>query len=1146
MTDTIPSLGSTKSDICYEDYLCAICSLDAEWSREGLVPVRDAFLPFRFALDQFTTLCWTYGRRVAENHGRFLESRPRPRTPDHSAAAQMSEPLATYLFNPACYWPFGHADAFAFLLLDDWDPVHHITAASANPIEDATIGLCPKVESLGVPIGRELFCGLHEILDASPAGHVGASAASICGSFRPASLAAHADMPLLLFTRLKLDGLGTVGPGLLFQQAVLRACAQEITRVHGLLMRLADEGDPAVGALMTRPQVSATRCAFMDLFGSTELGLLIFCTNFSVAASLVAAMRAVTYRHLFQVDDAVGGKLRTCLDRSIVHRQIVAHACRRLGQDRRAARTSEQIEHNHVFRWTNSVASIAWDTFLPPERLREGGESAAAVPETRAVSAGRLDNCGGYVRARSDFLLAPGHRIDAERKAAVAAARVEPHLRTMDRSRYREYLIGAGDLPVYHGYEWELADGASASQCSPPSLLPLKDVVELTRQYLVEFGFENVENFTGRDATDFATSLSVPVPRVAGVDRDGRTVDLICGQKDPLAHFPSLGIVLRETRERLCRYSQFEDPKPPDLGPRPGGLDLGRLRRAPRTYGVPMSLRRTIEYLFQDFATFIADPFAFDNVLDLYDCFATLHRMLVTEFPQLFGASAVAGGRPHPHMLDEESVSRLSRLVAAMHNALEHRTAGTYPEVRLRDTAVDFRGGIQQILFAADAPLKCGLGLLRRFVLQGNDPQHRDTVGALTQIQFAPGAKIHDLTISSKSARFGFLSGDVAHVLHVASYSEYLHETFHLIFHELRRQKTLKGGWPLPASLRDTVMDERLNEVFVIFLSQIFLFGRDVETFRRHSLITYAQSVASMGAGDRDIAMRSVEFLIRLFLGTHMAESMPEHDPLVLWPAEYPRNHRDRPEVALQSFRRMVNEHAWLLPDYERLWQGPNASAVRRFCDAQFRDIYGMARGFLPKLWQEALRLHRCYSRTAFLSETASAAQESASSSPTPAQVAEYEAKLDHLNNVVQEAMREGRAVLRMACPAEYQTGEDQALDPMSLICAMLRAYIGEIANATGKDIHLPRDPTSRDICFGQNRNWHEFLIDRGSPAMFCPVPTARRARLRRHIAIVKTFWDISSGLRARRLAEIIRDNWQEPGTLPGSPPGRATAQGSS
>jgi hypothetical protein len=54
--------------------------------------------------------------------------------------------------------------------------------------------------------------------------------------------------------------------------------------------------------------------------------------------------------------------------------------------------------------------------------------------------------------------------------------------------------------------------------------------------------------------------------------------------------------------------------------------------------------------------------------------------------------------------------------------------------------------------------------------------------------------------------------------------------------------------------------------------------------------------------------------------------------------------------------------------------------------------------------------------------------------------------------------------------------------------------------------------------------------VDRGAAALFCPVPGKRRERLRKQIVILKTFWDISSTLRGRRLKEMIEDNWARQG----------------
>jgi hypothetical protein len=55
--------------------------------------------------------------------------------------------------------------------------------------------------------------------------------------------------------------------------------------------------------------------------------------------------------------------------------------------------------------------------------------------------------------------------------------------------------------------------------------------------------------------------------------------------------------------------------------------------------------------------------------------------------------------------------------------------------------------------------------------------------------------------------------------------------------------------------------------------------------------------------------------------------------------------------------------------------------------------------------------------------------------------------------------------------------------------------------------------------------NWNTFQADKGSAAMFCPVPDARRERLKKQIVVFKSLWNLSSDLRARRLLDILVNN---------------------
>ena len=62
-----------------------------------------------------------------------------------------------------------------------------------------------------------------------------------------------------------------------------------------------------------------------------------------------------------------------------------------------------------------------------------------------------------------------------------------------------------------------------------------------------------------------------------------------------------------------------------------------------------------------------------------------------------------------------------------------------------------------------------------------------------------------------------------------------------------------------------------------------------------------------------------------------------------------------------------------------------------------------------------------------------------------------------------------------------------------------------------------------------------------GVPRCTVPRPKLGADRLQKQIAAIKTFWDVSSNLRARRLYWMFQDNFSEPtGSATANPPDAA------
>jgi hypothetical protein len=233
-----------------------------------------------------------------------------------------------------------------------------------------------------------------------------------------------------------------------------------------------------------------------------------------------------------------------------------------------------------------------------------------------------------------------------------------------------------------------------------------------------------------------------------------------------------------------------------------------------------------------------------------------------------------------------------------------------------------------------------------------------------------------------------------------------------------------------------------------------------------------------------------------------------------------------RPEGSEKDrFAAMVRTVAPYLPNFTKLVGNDEGSAEWAYLMDNFTDFGGRMSRFLPGLWREFGAICREFIGNAIVPKE--------SSSMPPDAV---------LREEFCRSLEEGRPFLSCLCREESATaldasvkhgaayvGEpDDTLDPLYLVGAMLGEYIRTIEASKGRRMCLEREDDVGWPKFTADTKTrlplNEFLLDLGCGSMFCPVPTSRRRRLRKQIALFKTLWDVSSILRARRLWRLIND----------------------
>ena len=218
-------------------------------------------------------------------------------------------------------------------------------------------------------------------------------------------------------------------------------------------------------------------------------------------------------------------------------------------------------------------------------------------------------------------------------------------------------------------------------------------------------------------------------------------------------------------------------------------------------------------------------------------------------------------------------------------------------------------------------------------------------------------------------------------------------------------------------------------------------------------------------------------------------------------------------EAAWPRFEAMVKLVGPFFREYASHWESSESSVVWTYTKKQFLAVYSRMLCYMPELWR---RVHEVWTRYRL-----------------------YEVFPDgeirpSVKEVVQEidrGLEEGRPFLR----SRYRTVEprvhpdgsayneqDLHLSRPFLVFTVLRRYIRTITRAMDRDrhlrLHLVRDQDGGPL-YGRptasEPPWFEFQCETGRTAMYCPSPKARAGRLRKQIAAIKTFWDVSSNLRA-------------------------------
>ncbi|MFO0847184.1 MAG: hypothetical protein U0871_01310 [Gemmataceae bacterium] len=1031
--------------VVYHDYRALVCSFDdSTWVRMGRsVP--------NLVARHFTSLCRRYLERLDHRRMQWVK---------RTGGDPARDPFPSYLYNPSCFLTFGHTDSVGLVLIDDIEAMMAVTSHSSSPIEQVQLACCPTLASLGIPAGG-VFVDPHTLFDGVPG-------ADKNGDI-PGTHSVEREAPLLLWAKLKFNGLVVLGNGLLAQQAAYRTIARRIEAVREILREgSTSEKVPLVTSGDLDPP--HLRVAMLAPQGAEDITLLMFARNYSVGIAFLTAVRTLTFADLFGEDP----RLSDLLEASRTHQLAVLAT----GGDSTSVR--EGLADNHLLSKTYTTLGVSYPAFSNPT----------------------ANGCGGYVCAYPNLDVNPGHLAAVEAQLFAVDGRDGPAPRALGRAaNIHRFLVGR------HDYLMELEPGLADA---PVRGLPVGGFFRLMQAVYDQAGCPTAGGKLETGLIDVSTSLVIPFPKVVGAD--GR--DRILGAIGP--RHRSIMPLLAELRRR-CFEQADEQPAPP--------LCMASLDARMRGLSLPVSLRRATHYLFQIYAHCLSDPFLFDSVLDLHDTFATLHNLLCRILP------AAPDGGTDRGPLTSRDLNQLEALLTALHGALTHRIAISLPNWEARDMAIDFRGGLNRLLAAADVPLKCGLGLLRRLTGSG-EPPPRNRVGAVTRVTFTPSPGVSSLAAAEPHGiHLAHLDMDVAHILDPFEYSLHAHEVGHLIMRStpgwddlLARETAQVCNGAVGAAGAATRIG--LDEVAVEMLTYLLVYAPSVDLFRRHLVIRFNSHTASSGRSRQVALAQFGEILLRVFLVTDpfcvaMAAGVDPGgaDPLTLV-------YKDDTDRAWGRFVNMAADSGKYFREYAECDAVPAAAeAVTRYYQQIFRDVYPRYRPSVGRIWKVVVGVYQasCLQAKAY-----------------PWVTGRTEDR-DRLAAEIDAALEAGRplhvGILRHAIgvggtvPAtgESLPGGPAPLDEFFVVGQLLRAYFTRsLARLdTALEMHAPRPSPDREIDLdGGTRAVSPALLDPLRSGLVFINPADRRARLRWQAVVHKTLWDQSTHLRSRRLADLFEGGW--------------------
>ncbi len=1020
------------SEIKYHDYICVSIFHDSTTElRAGKIP--DHLEPPSIGLvEKFKKCCKDFKDDAQSLSQAWATSTLKTDSDPHSQKKR------SFLYEPLSANVFGSGDSLSIVCVDTYEAISKFAASNFElSAKHLTLSFVPKLDS--IIHEQELdhpFRELHEIIDENK---------------HNSSLL---KTPFIVETKFKLSGLVNIGAGMLFQQAFFRCLVKKSTET---LSKLRAELENC-GNLYEKSDLESLACCILDSLDWADVSTLILSKNLTITASLLAVFNSISIHDLCESDMEIAEQeKRTPLKELICDDKLSSlskiHEIAIKLQDNRA--NSEKQESDTVFFGDNHALLTAYST------------TGICIDSYHlALEKGtRNDAFNGFIKPNLNLRICPGHTLEAlselskiKKDTIFRSERPKP----TPNASFHYLDLGAHDLSI-QGVE---LDSPFPSQ----ELSSTSDYILLYHNAIHQFySSENIKN--GKHILDSKVSLSIPIPTFIHTQAGKCHLEF--------EH------ALRETVGRLFGVNRFAKPTAP--------LDINEIERMLKNIGVHASIERAIIYLFNNYYKALNDPQLFANVLDLYDVFLTIVKWLKINDSHLSSKQSQSFGNGHYGCITNKESNELSKYITSIQNALTQRTLHTAESVEFPDSNIDLRGGLNQLLSAADITLKCPLFILREGPPDGS-------VGGIASISINPGPIVHHLpSLYSEKFYACDISMSVEHLIRPSTFCFYLHEVAHLIFREFMEKDAIEyisECYSESSPEKKIIALERSEEIFAEMFVFYSVFQNDCDLYLQYFTSSYWLDPSSNQEDPDESKTLLMDTLFRAFCVVHFIGD---------------RNFEKatcHPQDAWNEFCLKMNSTPPCHLDFDDLWNN--------------HDLKGEYEVLFKKLYSDIFGI--CISMSEVIVDT----------------VDNYFAKKldpdkgekDRYDKIIEECLEKGRPIIR--CLSERtpeKNARDSYVDSFYIVRRLLfghlkSVYSKEMLDRKNSEIFIPRNPKTGDIEFKSGDRYSKLLLDKRKNAFFVADTQETGNVILRKVVMTKTFWEISNNLRSRRLIQILKECW--------------------